>query len=400
MADQTNNLQLVEDVDPFLSRNISSADNIIVDSSFKFNADVVMDANLTVNGTMTAVDSTQTLFSDNNLYLNNGYTTVAAQTGGLSVNYLPTATTDSVAATGFTAGVVATSNPTVITTGSATFAASDLIQISGADDPANNGLFEVLTHVGTTLTIRGVGTTATVENFTQNQFVTDTTVAGTITKVNVSVLRSGTDGAWEVGSGSATGITFTDLAVGTGNDLQAAYELGNTITTDSGDGSVIIAGDQSLQITATNGIDLNTVFDFDGTSFDVLMSGTNGFSIDGTAASNVSVDAGNLTLSTTTSGDVIANAAGDVDIDGTNIDLLASSGFSIDGSAASNVTVAGANLTLSTTSSGDVIANAAGNVDVDGTNIDLLASSAFSIDGSAASNVSVSRRKPYAIDHE
>ena len=41
----------------------------------------------------------------------------------------------------------------------------------------NNGLFNVLSHVGTLLTIKGVGLTPTGEIF-QDNFVTDTTVAG------------------------------------------------------------------------------------------------------------------------------------------------------------------------------------------------------------------------------
>ncbi len=195
--------------------------------------------NLVVQGTTTAVETENVLVNDNHLYLNNGYTTAAAQTAGLIANYLPTSTTDSVAGS-YVAGIAATSNPTVITTGSAIFSAGDFIQISSGVD--NDGLFEVLTHVGTTLTIRGVGTTATVEDFPQNQFIASGDDSATITKVNVSAMRAGTDGIWESAIGSATPLTFADFGTGAGDVSGATgtaahiayYTAASTITSESG----------------------------------------------------------------------------------------------------------------------------------------------------------------------
>lgn len=208
---------------------------------------LIVDEDLIVSGTTTSVDTENVLVQDNHLYLNSGYETEAAQTGGLVVNNLPTGTNDSVAATGFTAGSGMT-GPTVITSGSGTFAQNDIIQITGADDPSNNGLFEVEDHTGTTLEIRGVSGTAAVEDFTQNQFVTDTTVSGTIRKVTVSVLRAGTDGVWETASGAVTGFSFTDLGVGT-DTLQSAYGAGNTIVVTTANGAVAISN--SADVTDT-----------------------------------------------------------------------------------------------------------------------------------------------------
>jgi len=197
--------------------------------------DVVVAGNFTVQGDSFVSEAETVLYDDNHLYLNNGYETVSAETGGLVINYLPTGTNDTVAATGFVAGVPATSNPTVKTAGSATFAAGDLIQITGANSAENKGLFEVLSHVTTTLTIRGIGTSATTQDWVQNQFVTDTVVAGTIRKVNCSVIRAGTDGLWEVGLGATTtGFTFDDLATAAGATLGSAYQAGRAITGDSG----------------------------------------------------------------------------------------------------------------------------------------------------------------------
>jgi hypothetical protein len=249
--------------------------------------------NLVVNGTTTTVKSTIVNVADSFLYLNDGYETVSAKSGGIVTNVLPTATNDTVAAGGFTAGVSATSNPSVITTGSATFAVGDLIQIKGANNQTNDGLFEVLSHTGTTLTIAGVGVTGATLPFTQNDFATDATVAGTIRKVNVGVIQVSTSGVPQFEyAASTTGWTFEDLVTATAGSgaltLQNAYAGGNTITT-SGGNDVIIAGTDGLTVSGTGGLLASTTANFTGTVFDVLMSGNNGFSIDGTASSNLTV---------------------------------------------------------------------------------------------------------------
>lgn len=184
-----------------------------------FTSSVSIAGNLSVTGTTFVVEPVTVLVADNHLYMNAGYTVAAGQTGGLVVNYLPIATTDTVATGGFTAGVASTSNPTVITTGSGTFSVGQLIQIDSANNVSDDGLFEVLSHVGTTLSIRGVGLTGVVEDFTQTDFTTNATVAGNIRRVTVSVLRAGTDGLWEVGSGSTTGFTFGNLYYVGGADV-------------------------------------------------------------------------------------------------------------------------------------------------------------------------------------
>jgi hypothetical protein len=199
--------------------------------------DLVVTGNLTVTGTKFINQSTDVLIDDNHLYLNASYTTAVAQTGGLVVNYLPTATVDATTGAGvFVAGVAATSNPTVTTLAAAAFAATDLIQISGsANNGENDGLYEVLTHAANLLTIRGIGTTATLQDFSQNQFVAnagDTTA--TLTKVTIAALRAGTDGTWETASGSTNGLSFSDIGSGAGNSLDAAYGVGRTITVDAG----------------------------------------------------------------------------------------------------------------------------------------------------------------------
>ena len=143
-------------------------------------------------------------FSDNYLYISDAYTSDTPRRGGLIVNMDPTTTATTVNGV-YVAGVAATSNPTVVTTGSGTFAQYDFIQISGSTD--NDGLYEVHSHSGTTLTVKGVGTTATIEDFPNDQFVAGASDGATITKVGVSLIRTDTDGQWEIATGNATSAT-------------------------------------------------------------------------------------------------------------------------------------------------------------------------------------------------
>ena len=216
-------------------------------------------------------------------------------------------------------------NAYVTTTGAATFAAGDYIQVSGANDQTNDGLYEVLSHAGTKLSIKGIGLTAPAYNFVQNQFVDDTVVQGAITKVTVGVMQVDTAGNFQYGYSSTSGaLTFENVLVTSDLTLQNAYVGGNTITTSAGEGNVVIAGTEQLNVTATGGLNLDTVFDADVTTFDVLMTGNNGFSIDGTASSNVTatntVATTNvtLTLEATNTGATSGNALVDINATSTN----------------------------------------------------------------------------------
>ena len=199
-----------------------------VSTEVRGNLDVV--GNLTVSGTTTSIDSENVLVADNYICLNKGYVTPTAQSGGMVVNYLPTGTESAVGGN-FVAGVASSSNPTVVTTDALKFTANDIVQISGSNN--NDGIYEVLLHAASILTIRGIGLVPTVESFTHNDFNADTVVAGVITKVSVSVMRAGTDGIWETGAGSETGIVYSKLGsatdhgalTGLGDDDHTQYQL-------------------------------------------------------------------------------------------------------------------------------------------------------------------------------
>jgi len=206
--------------------------------------------------------------------------------------------------------------------------AGDFVQVSGADDQTNDGLYEVLTNLNGVLTIKGLGTTPGTYEFTQNDFATSTVVAGEIRVVTVGTVQVDTSGDLQYGYGSDSSLTFYDLITSLTLTLQGAYDGGQTITTAGGN-PVLIAGSEELQVTATGGINLDTIFDADVTVFDVQMTGTNGFSIDGTATSNIGVAAGDLDLATTTSGSIhldgidgvyVESASGPITIGGDDID--------------------------------------------------------------------------------
>lgn len=155
-------------------------------------------------------------FAANFLLLNSDYALPVAQTGGVAVSYLPTATKTTTVGYGvFTPGVDGVSDPTVTTLGAATFALNDLILVLGtANDGENDGLYEVVSHAANLLTLRSTdaGVTDRAEAFTRDQLVANAgDVGATIVKVNIAVLRAGTDGLFEVGKGSTTPLTFVDI---------------------------------------------------------------------------------------------------------------------------------------------------------------------------------------------
>lgn len=270
------------------------------------NAGTTINGNLNVLGTTTSIDSVVVNIADNYLYLNKDYTTASGKTGGLVVNYLPTATADAADTGGFA------TTSTVITVGSATFAAGDIIQISNSDNAANDGLYEVLTHTGTTLTID----TTPQEDFSQTGFTVDAgDVNAVITKVGVSVIRQDGAGDWEVASGNTVPLTYSPLALVSDITLQQAYVGGNTITTSGAEGNVTITGTEDLIVTTSDvDIDVSGTVSIDATS-SISIGGdadTSSISI-GTGAAARTITVGNTTGAT---GVVINSGTEQVEVNG------------------------------------------------------------------------------------
>ena len=218
--------------------------------------------NLEVQGARLTVGGEISAFADNYVILNNAYTADAAQTVGMVASYDPTTVTTTVNGS-YVAGVASTSNPTIATTGAATFAAGDIIQITGST--ANNGFFEVQSHASNVLTIKGIGTVAAVEDFSQNQLTAGSSDSAAITKVNVSVIRVGTDGLWEVGKGASVPLSYVDISTAApyvaGNGLTLT---GSTFDVGAGNGISVLADSVQIQLDGTtmavgpSGLKINT----------------------------------------------------------------------------------------------------------------------------------------------
>ena len=365
---------------------------------------------------------------DNYLTVNAQYVSSTATTGGM-VKVTSAATVTGGTITASTAGVAATSNPTLTTSGSTGLAAGTIIIVEGATPRSLNGIYEINGTVTTTVTLRGVGTSDTVEDFTKRQVETDAAASGTIYIVTVCVIRCSTTGVWQVASGSSTPLTFTTLSTGT-STLQQVYEAGNTISVSSAEGIITFSNSTDatnvLEISRTFagagvGIDLNMGATTTGIAFDVdITAGATGNAVDvlnagsgdafflnntGTGAAFTVQDGGSDVLDVAATGAVTVTptggtnftatvaGAGVVDINagsgGVTVDAV-SGAISLDAGAASNFTVTSAALTLETVTSGNVNVTAATNVDVDGTSVLVDATSAVSIDAAAASNFSTS----------
>lgn len=170
-----------------------------------------------------------TNLEDSYTRVNNEQTSLSGETGGVVATYLATATVDTITTGQFTVGDAGTSNPTIVTVTGNVFAQDDLVQINGT--VLNDGLYEVEDHTGTLLTVKGIGTVPTIEDFTATDFIT-TEDTGTVTKVNVSVMRSGVDGKWEQGKGSSTPIEFFVIDL-FGSEYQFEFDDTESTTTST-----------------------------------------------------------------------------------------------------------------------------------------------------------------------
>lgn len=149
-----------------------------------------------------------TYISENYTRLNTAYTSTDATTSGAVFTSKSIGTSDSVLGGQFTSAVNGVSNATVETQGLNTFAAGDIVQVSGSK--LNNQYIEVLSHAGGLLFMKGVGLTDVVDAFTGRDFKT-TVDNAVLTKVEVVVVRAGLEGRVEQGKGSVTPISFTEL---------------------------------------------------------------------------------------------------------------------------------------------------------------------------------------------
>jgi hypothetical protein len=377
---------------------------LTLDANTTVSGNLTIDENLTVKGTTTTVHSETVLIKDNFLDLNHGYSSSDAQQGGITINYAPD-TAASTTSTAFTAGA-GSDGPVIAVASNSGFANFDVIQVSNATDPANDGIYILKNISGTNFTLMGTGGTGVpaIHSWAKNQLTTNgSDTAATVIRVAVSVMKANTSGDWQIGKGSnitndaGAGIAYSTIQTGTDSTetLQTVYANGNTITTSGANGNVIIAGDQALSVSATGGVDISsgglqitggaldidTTADFNVTSFDVEVSGA-GFSIDGAGASNVTTSSGNLTLT----------SAATMDMDAVTLDLDSSGATNI--LAASTLSAKGATGASFGDDTGSWEFNGSGAVTETGmTSLAVTPSGAITLTAGAASTVSTSSGK-------
>lgn len=227
----------------------ASGDDTNIDLTLrpKGSGKVVITSDLDVQGTTTSIDSTVVNIGDNYLYLNKDYTTDAAKSGGIVINYDPTTTSGLVATGGFdTTSTVKVAEGTGII-------ANDLIQVSGANNSANDGIYVVQSVAlsgGNPDTITINTTPSETENFAQTVFTVDATVQGTVTKVNVAIIRAGADGAFEIASGSASGLSYSDLLTASTADSVTTATVSTTDATTTQIATIATSNNTSYFITA------------------------------------------------------------------------------------------------------------------------------------------------------
>lgn len=275
-------------------------------------------------------------------------------------------------------------------------------------------------------------------HFTVTGAAKDLTMSSVGGSVNVVASEAAVNAVRVNASDAAGGI---DIDSGTGGitvDTTAAFSIDGAtasnvtvtgaaqdLTLSSAGGSVnVLASEAAINAVRVNASDAAGGIDIDAGTGGITVDTTGAFSIDGAAASNITLTgAFDLTVNSTAGSIVVtggeaavdaidinaSNAAGGIDIDagtgGVTIDTTAA--FSIDGATASNVTVTGAAQDLTLASSGGSVnmtaseaaanairiqaSDAAGGIDVDaGTaGIDVDTTGAFNIDGAASSALTV-----------
>lgn len=347
----------------------SSTNRIVVPSSSEESVvpgDLKVSGNLTVSGTTTTVN-TEVATADRYIALNANYAADSALDGGLVFNVDPeggTALDGSSDTLTFTSATAFTVNSNV----TANFSANDIIQISNAADPGDNGLYQVhsasFSSPNTTVTIKDASSNtpnASVSGFVKKAF--DST-SGADSQMLVAVVKVGvfqTDQAndkFQVAFGSsnlsfanlltsADSITASAIAADdiTAGDAAVTIQTSSgNVTIDSNAGSAKLDGHTGVEIVSSNSgqVDITSAADID-------INATSGLTMDSTTLSIDSTDTTNLTMSANSSDAKVflieATNAGSglarMDINGGNTLQLDAGDISIDGTDDSNYTVTG-----------------------------------------------------------
>jgi hypothetical protein len=396
-----------------LSGNLSMAGTLAVTGPASVSGNLSVGGNLDVAGDIISRDQVNVVLQDSFLDLGFGNSTDTAASGGFTVQMNRAAS--------FIAGNVTDFSGNTFTyadaSGSTLFAGGEVIAITGlpTELAANEGFYVVLSVSGAsfpqTVTIK----TSAMPNLPWAQTAFDASgasVSGQAFQSDISVLAiaDGSNfpqpaaGYWPKGTlvlayqADATEAAFDAsgayIAVGAGSTtLQNAYENGNTITTDAGDGDVVITGDQKLAVSATGGVQITGGALVVDTSADYNLAGA--FTVDGAQAVSFGATTEVASFSVDASGDVSLDAGAalelyagaTVDMSGVALDARFSGAASIDAASASNFSVSAGDLSLQALGAGsDLYLEAADVVDLSGASLNAHLADRAVID---ASNVTL-----------
>lgn len=196
--------------------------------------DTVLTGNLQVTGNTTTVTASDMYVEDNFIFVNAGNEATGGLDGGFCVSYKAVAAATNVDTAGFSSTTV------VNVVAEPGLGAGDFIQITGAADVDNNGIYEVASVAVNAITITGAPT----HDFCKTAFVTDATAQGSLTHVNVSVMIApAADGVWQIGQGSDQAGLTSSLA-----DIETSASLsGYALLAGRAAGQTLYGGDATAQ---------------------------------------------------------------------------------------------------------------------------------------------------------
>lgn len=285
MAKQTNNLLFFD--------SVSGLPQVINNDSIALSGDLEIGGNLTIQGTMTYVDS-EILTSDAYLLMNSDYAGTTVQNGGIVINTKMNTTP------GALVSVDNATNTVVVQGTGYGLIAGDIFALQGSTDSRNDSLYEVASSddsggVNTSVVLKATVTSTYGELLrSSSELVDEGNTAGAVGgKVTVGILRSDVAaGTFEYGIGSNTNMSFSDIAASS-LDLQTAYNNGTSnlggemilLTAAKGDLTIAPAPLESVAIS----LEASSPSKFEVTSADTLDLKTAGGTL------RLTSTAGNLT---------------------------------------------------------------------------------------------------------
>ena len=384
-------------------------------TTLTISGDGTIGGNLTVTGDLISRGAVNLVVQDSFIDQGVGNTGTTATAGGSTISLNADSGFTVETAQNFVAGVASTSNPTVQMSASSSFAAGDVMVITGST--SNDGLYVVSSVATDTVTIKGIGTVAVNAStpWAQNQFVATTGDSASAYKVDLKVLAvaDGTTafkdsggtayskGAYvEAYHAAATESDFSanagyTLVGATSTTLQGAYSGGSTITTSGAtdiaftltSGGFTANGAQVVAF--GNSTELSSFSAFSSAGMTLQARESASLSLTANSAS-----AQTLTISATNSG----ASTGNLDINVSDAATFDADSISLDATAASNYTVTGGDLTLSTVTSGTLAVSSAGTLDIDGVAVTIDSTGALDITAADGQALSINHGGGSALD--